>query len=528
MFPDSVSGNDAADFGGSDTETRAGVIGNGQYFDGGIDQLLVPNEGDYDFINSLSVSLWFMAEDFTVDFQSVVTKGRSWGVQGLFQLIFPDQIAVVTDGPGPLAGPAVNDAAWHHIVFNKTVANGYEVFVDGQPADGGLGPIYTGAIIPGDFEVMIGGNSESAGREWFGDIDEVRVGAPTRSADWVWATYQNSASNALFNCFEFQSGSLPVSQLANLPVSEILGTSAVANVQFGGSNLYWDLLVYWGTSDGGTNPAAWANSATVLSATNQSLTNVSSRLDGLLPSNTYYYTWRITNCFGDVWAAPSESFLSVFPTGMGRPTLSIVTPDQTLFERSHTTIGGLHNKHVLGTLSWSNLTTGVGGTSAAGSPWTSPLIPIATGTNTIAVSGTNLLGEVAADTTTVISVSSVYRMLLTPCGYDRDQTLTNFPMLVVLGTNVTGHAFSTNGDELRFRLTNTMEELVYEIESWDPNGSAYVWVRVPELSSTTAIHAYWGHLGLSQPAYTTNGAVWDANYLNVWHLNDLDDATAND
>jgi hypothetical protein len=124
------------------------------------------------------------------------------------------------------------------------------------------------------------------------------------------------------------------------------------------------------------------------------------------------------------------------------------------------------------------------------------------------------------------------KMSFTFQGYNRPETLTNFPALVVLSTNLTGFRYadflSTNAD-LRFTDASQTNELNYEIESWNTNGSSHVWVQVPRLVDTnTAIWAWWG-MTTSAPAYTTNGATWSNGFAGVWHMSQTNaqDSTAN-
>jgi hypothetical protein len=108
-------------------------------------------------------------------------------------------------------------------------------------------------------------------------------------------------------------------------------------------------------------------------------------------------------------------------------------------------------------------------------------------------------------------------------GYGRTETLTNFPLLVVLNSGISGfqydHFASTNGWDLRFTEVGQTSELAYEIERWDTQGTSYVWVRVPALTSHTEIQALWGNPSqATRPAYTTNGTVWAADYSLVMHM----------
>jgi len=117
-------------------------------------------------------------------------------------------------------------------------------------------------------------------------------------------------------------------------------------------------------------------------------------------------------------------------------------------------------------------------------------------------------------------------------GYDREETLADFPALVVFKAGSGGFSYdgfsSPQGYDLRFSNSAETVELDYEIESWETNGSSYVWVKVPQFTSNCVVHAYWGTPGAEQPACCTNGAVWDASYRAVWHMTPgMRDATAN-
>ena len=70
-----------------------------------------------------------------------------------------------------------------------------------------------------------------------------------------------------------------------------------------------------------------------------------------------------------------------------------------------------------------------------------------------------------------VAQAEVSRMTITISGYNKPETLTNFPLLVVLSNNVAGSGFnyndflSQNGHDLRFYDSNNTE-LNYEIERW--------------------------------------------------------------
>jgi hypothetical protein len=116
------------------------------------------------------------------------------------------------------------------------------------------------------------------------------------------------------------------------------------------------------------------------------------------------------------------------------------------------------------------------------------------------------------------------QMKISFAGYNRGVTLTNFPVLVCLGTNCPGFSYSgfasPSGGDLRFADATGLVPLYHEIDEWNTNGTSYVWVQVPVLSGpTNSIWAYWGNpAATNPPAWTTNGSVWTPNFLVVYHL----------
>jgi hypothetical protein len=129
----------------------------------------------------------------------------------------------------------------------------------------------------------------------------------------------------------------------------------------------------------------------------------------------------------------------------------------------------------------------------------------------VAVGPTTVVGMPAPVVNALNYTSS---LKITFGGYNRPETLNDFPVLVRLGTNVPGFSYSQfaspAGNDLRFTSSGSALEIPYEINQWNTNGISTVWVQVPALSGTNdAIWAYWGNPGeTNAPNYTTNGAVW--------------------
>ncbi len=133
----------------------------------------------------------------------------------------------------------------------------------------------------------------------------------------------------------------------------------------------------------------------------------------------------------------------------------------------------------------------------------------------------------------VTPVPRWFETSITFTNYSRTEPLTNFPVLVVLGTNVPGFSYTQcqtpDGSDLRFVGADGWTELNHEIETWNTNGSSFVWVQVPLFTNQCSILARWGDPDVTEPpASAGNGATWSADYVGVWHLADAfaTDATA--
>ena len=132
--------------------------------------------------------------------------------------------------------------------------------------------------------------------------------------------------------------------------------------------------------------------------------------------------------------------------------------------------------------------------------------------------------SVDATTEPVPGAGWTYAMDITLDGYQGASTLENFPVLVRFDESQPGFTFSdfadAQGGDLRFVNAAGDRELAFEIDTWNDNGTAAVWVRLPSVSgTTTGIRALWGNPDATDaPDYTVNGFVWQGNYRAVWHL----------
>jgi len=105
--------------------------------------------------------------------------------------------------------------------------------------------------------------------------------------------------------------------VANREASNVTPTSAQLNGTLSCSGLVMDVWAYWGESDGGTDAGAWSNSVLVNTYSDVIDQAVSHAAPGLAGNSQYYFTFRATNAANDIWAAPSESFLTPGPPVVG-------------------------------------------------------------------------------------------------------------------------------------------------------------------------------------------------------------------
>ena len=103
-------------------------------------------------------------------------------------------------------------------------------------------------------------------------------------------------------------------------------------------------------------------------------------------------------------------------------------------------------------------------------------------------------------------------------GYSGSETLTDFPVLIRLSPGLNDFRYSVckvaNGGDVRFADADG-NLLACEVDTWDPSGESLVWVKVPSLSSSTEIRAYYG---CANPPENNPKEVWSNGYVGVWHL----------
>ncbi len=123
--------------------------------------------------------------------------------------------------------------------------------------------------------------------------------------------------------------------------------------------------------------------------------------------------------------------------------------------------------------------------------------------------------------TMFFSLSEPKSVTLQCTGYTGSETLTDFQALIKLDESRYGFSYAEcadpdEGTDVWFSSdaagNNVLER---EIDTWNPDGSSYIWVKIPSLAAGTEITMHWGDASKSQPA--ANTAVW-TGFAGVWHM----------
>ncbi len=385
-----------------------------------------------------------------------------------------------------------NDGNWHHVVGVCDEAGGHVyVYIDGAQA--GVGTISAGSgILSSSMPMTIGarqsGNFSPVTNDFqfLGKIDDMAI-------------YPYALSPAQIQAHYLATGFAPTSvQVAPAATTNNQGSSVTFTATAQGTPPFG---YQW--SDPNNNPLP--------NQTNSTLT-----LNNLQQSQSGNYSVTVSNVYGSASASASLTVV------LGPPQIvQDITPSNvTVFATDPVTLSIIVSGSQPLLYQWFR-----DGSSVSGATNSSYTFPALLGTNTYFCSVSNAFssGPTTSSTGTVIgepittlnpsNYSSSTK--ITFAGYNRGETLSNFPALVRLGTNISGFSYaqfaSPTGGDLRFTDSGGTREIPYEIDEWnDSNGVSSVWVQVPHLASTNDfIWAYWGNAGdTAPPAYTTNGSVW--------------------
>ncbi len=147
------------------------------------------------------------------------------------------------------------------------------------------------------------------------------VGGFNSTPVWTATTPANAANFAIVTAgnkilLHYNTGATNSPAVTNLPASAIQSASATLNGQVlstGGE--FPTVRIYYGTNDGGNNPAAWATNVSL----GVQIGPFAGAVTNLAGNTKYYFAASASNSAGVAWGAPSLSFTTL------PPNLAIVT-----------------------------------------------------------------------------------------------------------------------------------------------------------------------------------------------------------
>jgi hypothetical protein len=186
----------------------------------------------------------------------------------------------------------------------------------------------TGLVVPVWLKLVRAGSNFSGyqsanGQSW------TQVGttqAVTITSNMLAGLAVTAHNNAALNTSTFTNVSLsyvpPVislAELTNVPAANVQSTTATLGGQvLSTGNEDPSITLYYGTSDGGTNPLAWAYDIFLGAQSGTFAATVT----GLATNTVYYFAAMGTNSAGSVWASPSQNFLTLSSAQTAVPILT--------------------------------------------------------------------------------------------------------------------------------------------------------------------------------------------------------------
>ncbi|HWB04939.1 MAG TPA: lamin tail domain-containing protein [Verrucomicrobiales bacterium] len=130
------------------------------------------------------------------------------------------------------------------------------------------------------------------------------------STTYYYRSYATNASGSVWApaSQSFTTTAVTAPALLLVPaIGETAGTALLNGTVTNLGNEAPSITFYWGTANGGTNPAAWANSFALTTPQSSAFGHLAANL---APNTTYYWTVRATNSGGTSWANPVQSFVT--------------------------------------------------------------------------------------------------------------------------------------------------------------------------------------------------------------------------
>ena len=125
--------------------------------------------------------------------------------------------------------------------------------------------------------------------------------------------------------------------------------------------------------------------------------------------------------------------------------------------------------------------------------------------------------------------ATTHSSVVTVSGYSGGEPQPNFPVLFRLAEDSPeGFSYADarpDGADILY-TTQAGATLPHEIETWDTNGTSFVWVNLPRMELGTKFLFKYGNASVASPSNSCEDVWADAGYAGVWHMAEADAASA--
>ncbi|MEM7390789.1 MAG: DUF2341 domain-containing protein, partial [Verrucomicrobiota bacterium] len=251
-----------------------GFLGSAAVFDGTGDRYVVPDFNHVNGSTQLTISAWSYLNTLGVNGDadgSIFSKGLA--AEGPFFFLYDFDTGI------PRAGNSNHKRTYNFSVGNSGGGSRIQYLHNAAMAQqwqyvvGVMDHTYRGAWLDGTLriestsandtnvlnilgEAWIGGWIQNAKADFDGRIDELRIATVARSSNWNRTVWLNMASNAAFNCVDLDEEAVQPIILELREPHNVTTGSATLNSWLNASGAVYHATVFWGQTDGGTNPAA--------------------------------------------------------------------------------------------------------------------------------------------------------------------------------------------------------------------------------------------------------------------------------
>ena len=467
---------------------------------------------------TLTISCW--ARAIAAGYARMISSMSSWDGPSGYELTLQNSYTQITVGSSNKSQFQTNistgpNTAWKH--FTATYAGtDATLYVDGAYAKSyALNKVVTPT------EALALGAESDGDNKWSGGLDEVRIRAAASTADWIAAECATMTNASYVSCSAAD---------ASIPIVATPVVTCDANGAF--------------TVSAEISKNAPASVYCVVGG----VTNAMSTTDSELPK-TYSATFSglpanmTCECIVTATSTGGSVVSGVSPTALYTGELTVAkisdanedgqVPGSFRISRADTAHDLAVSFTVGGTAVAGQTYVALSGTATipAGSasvdvevvPLRDPKKVVDTTVSITLAAGLYGIGEGAELTiinTPPYSTLFACHVPITVSGYTGESTLEDFPVLVTLAADSpSGFKYAdcaADGSDIRF-LDENDNVYSHEIETWDTDGTSYIWVKVPSLAGkNTQFSLYYGANGVSRLPEVRAVDVW-SRYAAVFH-----------